>query len=369
MRELNKKEYFNKVLGSWLGRIAGDFVGAPLEFKPYRYIRRRYKNLSYFPKKINLDYVNDDEMYEICALLALEKYGPDLTANDIAKEWLRSIYKNYFTAEKAAINNLRKGIFPPLSGKINNIFYDAIGAQMRADIWGQITPGCPELAKYYAEMDGTISHSGIGIEGEVFVASLISEAFFENNIRKNIEKVLKLLPPPDKSLYSYIIFNSIRLYEKYPNNFRKARKELMRIWKEIRWSKLIKKEPLFSKRAIVFLNKVISGVHVLPNAGIIVLSLLYGAQDEKDTLGRSICVAAMMGLDTDCNCGNVGAIVGAQIGAEEIPDKWKKPLKNTFSTYVKGYEKWKITELAERIVKVGETIIKDKGQGCVKIIP
>ncbi|MHA1336739.1 MAG: ADP-ribosylglycohydrolase family protein [Promethearchaeota archaeon] len=62
MRELNKKEYFNKVLGSWLGRIAGDFVGAPLEFKPYRYIRRRYKNLSYFPKKINLDYVNDDEM-------------------------------------------------------------------------------------------------------------------------------------------------------------------------------------------------------------------------------------------------------------------------------------------------------------------
>jgi len=212
---------------------------------------------------------------------------------------------------------------------------------MRADIWGQITPGCPELAKYYAE----------------------------NNIRKNIEKVLKLLPPPDKSLYSYIIFNSIRLYEKYPNNFRKARKELMRIWKEIRWSKLIKKEPLFSKRAIVFLNKVISGVHVLPNAGIIVLSLLYGAQDEKDTLGRSICVAAMMGLDTDCNCGNVGAIVGAQIGAEEIPDKWKKPLKNTFSTYVKGYEKWKITELAERIVKVGETIIKDKGQGCVKIIP
>jgi len=62
MKEISYKDYYNKVLGSWLGRVAGDFVGAPVEFRPYSYIKSRYSNLTYFPKPIDLDYVNDDEM-------------------------------------------------------------------------------------------------------------------------------------------------------------------------------------------------------------------------------------------------------------------------------------------------------------------
>ena len=59
-----------------------------------------------------------------------------------------------------------------------------------------------------------------------------------------------------------------------------------------------------NKRRVKFLNKYMSAVHVLPNIGIIILSLLY-SQDEEDQLGRVICIAAMMGLDTDCNCGKL----------------------------------------------------------------
>jgi len=110
-----------------------------------------------------------------------------------------------------------------------------------------------------------------------------------------------------------------------------------------------------------------SKVHVLPNIGIIILSLLYGAQDKEDPLGRSICVAAMMGYDTDCNCGNIGAILGAQLGADSIPSKWKDPLQDTFSTYVKGYEKWKISELARRIANIGEKLVEAKGKNKVQI--
>ena len=108
-----------------------------------------------------------------------------------------------------------------------------------------------------------------------------------------------------------------------------------------------------------------SGVHVLPNIGIIILSLLYGAQDKQDPFGRSICIAAMMGLDTDCNCGNIGAIMGVQLGIEKIPLKWKDPLQDTFSTYVKGYENWKISELASRIAKIGKQVCETK---CIKIV-
>jgi len=359
MTQISKETYFDGVLGSWLGRISGDFVGAPLEFKPYTYIRLRYGDIKYYPKPIDLDYVNDDEMYEICALIALEKHGIHLSASDIAREWVRLLYTQNFTAEKVALKNLRAGIKPPKSGQVNNIYYDAIGAQMRADIWGQITPGLPDLAKKYAKIDGSISHAGIGIQGEVFIAILLSQAFFEKNIRRNINNALKYLPPVKESLYTQIIKLAIHLYKKYPNNYRKARQRLIQHWHNIRRNIILAKEPKFSERSVKFLNRFVSGVHVLPNAGIIILALLYGAESE-DQLGDSICLAASMGLDTDCNCGNIGAILGAQLGAKKIPSKWKLPLRNTFSTYVKGYEKWKITELAKRVASIGIKVLKRK---------
>lgn len=370
MKQINSKEYYAKVLGSWLGRVAGDFVGAPVELRDFKYIERRYGEITYYPKKINLNYVNDDEMYEIIALLALEKYGLDLTAKDIALEWLNLLKyeRAVFTAEKVAFNNIKSNILPPESGISNNPYFDFIGAQMRADIWGQITPGYPELAKKYAEMDASISHSGIGIEGEIFVAVIISHAFFEKDIRKIIEQSLSYLPKEDESLYTKTVKKSISIYEQNPHNFRKARYILIdEYWIPLK-EKLINKEPNPETERAKILKGKESEVHVLPNIGIIILSLLYGAQDEYDPLGKSICTAAMMGYDTDCNCGNIGAIMGTQLGVDKIPSKWKEPLQDTFSTYVKGHEKWKISELARRIADIGERILKEKGLNLVKII-
>jgi ADP-ribosylglycohydrolase len=373
MKELTYENYYNKVYGSWLGRVAGDFVGAPVEFHPIIDIRTKYGEITYYPEPINLDYVNDDEMYEICALIALEKNGINLSSRDIAQEWIDLLYTMNFTAEKVALENLRSGINPPESGIQNNPFYDAIGAQMRADIWGQITPGCPKIAKEYAELDGIVSHSGIGIEGEVFVAVLISQAFFEDNIEDNINSALKSIPSEDESRYTQMVLEAKSLYEQIPDNFKKARRKLLRYWNKIRTEELIPETPPSDKKRISYLTEInlekdsIPDVHVLPNIGIIILSLLYGAQDE-DPLGRSICIAAMMGLDTDCNCGNIGAILGAQLGVDKIPKKWKEPLQDTFSTYVKGYEKWKISELARRIAEIGKKVVKEKCQNQIKII-
>jgi len=369
MKEITEQQYYNKVFGSWIGRVAGDFVGAPLELRDIKTIERRYGEINYYPKKINLNYVNDDEMYEIIALISLEKYGLNLRARDIALEWpkLLKYEKAVFTAEKVALNNIKSKIFPPESGILNNPYFDFIGAQMRADIWGQITPSCPELAKIYAEMDGSISHSGIGIEGEIFVAVLISHAFFEDDIRKNIEKSLAYIPKENKSLYTKTIKLAIKTYEQNPNNFKEARSVLIdEYWRRIK-KELINKEPNPETNRAIILNGKESEVHVLPNIGIIILSLLYGVQDKEDPFGRSICIAGMMGYDTDCNCGNIGAILGAQLGANNIPNKWKDPLQDTFSTYVIGYEKWRISELAKRVTNVGIKMIKEKCQTRVKI--
>ncbi|MFO7795930.1 MAG: ADP-ribosylglycohydrolase family protein [Promethearchaeati archaeon] len=367
MKELSKKVYYNKVYGSWLGRISGDFVGAPIEFLPIILRKLIYGEIHYYPRTVDINYVNDDEMYEICALVALQKNGIRISSQDIAQEWVNLLYTQNFTAEKKALNNLKGGILPPESGRRNNIYYDAIGAQMRADIWGQISPGLPELAKQYAQIDGRISHAGIGVEGEIFIAVLISQAFFKPDICRNIISALEYLPSTRESLYTQMVENAIRLYEQYPNDYKIARQELIQYWHYIRRNVLLEEENLFNERSIKYLNRFISGVHVLPNAGIITLALLYGSMS-GDPLGKSICIAASMGLDTDCNCGNIGAILGAQIGATNIPMKWKAPLRNTFSTYVKGHERWKITELAKQIYKVGLSVIKEKGEEIIRII-
>lgn len=371
MKEISNKEYYNKVFGSWIGRVVGDFVGAPVELKNTDFIQQKYGDITDFPEPIDLNYVNDDEMYEIVALIALEKNGINLTAKDIAREWVNLLNREdyVFTAEKIALNNLKENITPPRSGILNNFYYDFIGAQMRADIWGQISPGCPEIAKNYAQIDGSISHAGIGIEGEVFVAVVISQAFFEIEIRQNIEKALDFIPSEETSLYTQMVKKAIILFEQNPKNFRKARDLLVnQYWREEIVGHLIKNSINFPIERRIMLNTRVGGVHVLPNIGIIVLSLLYGAYDEEDPLGRSVCIAAMMGLDTDCNCGNIGAILGVQIGADNIPLKWKKPISDTFSTYVKGYEKWKISELAQRITIIGDKVINEKGLNLVKIL-
>ncbi|MFX1570543.1 MAG: ADP-ribosylglycohydrolase family protein, partial [Promethearchaeota archaeon] len=353
-----------------IGRVVGDFVGIPVELKSYEDIKNKYGNITDYPEPIDLNHVNDDEMYEIIALIALEKYGIDITAREIAFEWVNLLKREdyVFTAEKIALNNLKAGIKPPQSGILNNFYFDFIGAQMRADIWGLITPGCPNIAKKYAEIDGSISHAGIGIEGEIFIATLISLGFFEKDIRHNIDTALQYLPSEKESLYSKMIKKAIEIYKQNPTDYRAARKKLIKEY----WIKEVVREVLnsskdFSIERRLLLNTRLGSVHVLPNIGIIILSLLYGAQDEQDPFGKSICTAAMMGYDTDCNCGNIGAILGVQQGANKIPLKWREPLQDTFSTYVKGYEKWKISELSRRIVNIGIKVVENKAQSVIKI--
>ncbi|KKM94514.1 hypothetical protein LCGC14_1197590 [marine sediment metagenome] len=372
MKEISSKDYYNRVFGSWLGRVAGDFVGVPVEGRPYELILEKYGDITDFPEPIDLNHVNDDEMYEIVALLAMEKFGINITSQQIGQEWLNLLSRedNIFTAEIIAYNNLKAGILPPQSGILNNFYYDFIGAQMRADIWGQITPGCPEIAKEYAEIDGCVSHAGVGIEGEVYLAVLISQAFFEPDIKKNIETALKYLPKKEDSLYTQTVLKAIDLYENNKTDFRVARQTLIKdYWLKELVSKVVSSSLVFQRDFVrrIVLNTGMGMIHTLPNIGIIILSLLYGAQDKDDPFGRSVCIAAMMGYDTDCNCGNIGALMGAELGVDKIPEKWKDPLQDTFSTFVKRNEKWKISELSRRIANIGEKVIKDKGKNIVRI--
>lgn len=84
------------------------------------------------------------------------------------------------------------------------------------------------------------------------------------------------------------------------------------------------------------------------NLAIVVLALLHGELDYEKT----ITTAVMCGLDTDCNAGTAGSIVGAAIGIQNIEDKWTKPLQNTVKTTVASFGEGSISEIAVRIQEV-----------------
>ena len=90
------------------------------------------------------------------------------------------------------------------------------------------------------------------------------------------------------------------------------------------------------------------GVHTINNAAIVAMALLWGQKD----FTRSIGLAVMGGLDTDCNGATVGSIAGVMVGVGAIPDHWKEPLNDGLESYVAGEGEGRISDLAQRTLRL-----------------
>ncbi len=58
-----------------------------------------------------------------------------------------------------------------------NPYREWIGAQIRADAWGYVCAGNPELAAEFAYRDSCWTHRANGIYGEMMFAAIIAAAF------------------------------------------------------------------------------------------------------------------------------------------------------------------------------------------------
>ena len=72
---------------------------------------------------------------------------------------------------------------------------------------------------------------GDGVYGGIFVAALYSEAYFESDIPKIIEKALISIPA--ESDYYKIIKDVIKLHKQYPSDWQAAWKELESKWGDV----------------------------------------------------------------------------------------------------------------------------------------
>ena len=334
-----------KIEGAWMGRICGCLLGASVEgiysnelipflketnnYPMHRYICRtditeeicnKYNYgffKRYYADEITGMPVDDDLNYVIIAQEIINKYGRDFTPFDVSRAWLQSQCKNaYCTAERVAFRNFVNGYEPPQSAMYKNPFREWIGAQIRGDYWGYINPGNPELAAEMAWRDASISHIKNGIYGEMFVAAAIAVAATTNDIEKIILGGLSQIP------YTSRFYEAITLILE---NYKKG----------------VSQKDCFETIHKMYDEYTEHGwCHTIPNAMIVVASLLYGEGD----YGKSICMAVEAAFDTDCNGATVGSILGMANGIESIPEYWGKPINNTLRTSIFGVATVKVSE-------------------------
>lgn len=310
---IHDEDFKQKIRAGWVAQIIGGAMGTALEGYTTANLRKAFGEIRDYVRKPNT--LNDDITYELAFLKAFEEKGYDVTAEDIALQWVALIPFGW-SAEDIALKNLRSGIFPPQSGIHQNPFYEWIGAQMRGAICGMVAPGDPREAARLAFIDGTISHGNNGIIGEVFNALLVSLAFVETDIKKILEMSMDMLPK-ESEYYSVIKF----AYEscRVSSDWEEAWHICERRFERYNW------------------------VHAYPNAAAEVVALWFGNGDFDDTMH----IIAMEGQDVDCNAAQIMTALGIIGGMESIPKRWMEPIGDKLYTYVRTMKEMTIEELVD----------------------
>jgi len=349
-RSLPDTNWRDRIAGAWLGRIAGCLLGKPVEgwhtpelrrllegtgnYPLKRYISRNddlLRELGRDPNRCwieNIDHcapVDDDTNYTVMAALRLVKrYGRDFTPDQVMSTWLDSQPKTaYCTAERVAFRNFIAGLIPPDSASYQNPYREWIGAQIRADYFGYINPGNPQMAAEMAWRDASISHTKNGIYGELFIAAMLAAAAVHQARPDHVPAVIEagLAEIPSRSRLS----EAVRQVLDWHRNGLDAEACMAHIH-----------ERYNEKNGHDW-------CHTISNAMIVVVALLYGGLD----FSRSICLAVGAGFDTDCNGATVGSIVGMMIGAKAIPNSWTEPLGGFLNTSIIDVGKVRIDDLVD----------------------
>ncbi len=311
-----REEYIEKIYAGWLGKIIGIRMGAPIEGWTYEKIKEVYGELRGYPQEYKRFAADDDSNGPIFFLRALEdkKPGTKLTAQDVAEALLNyAPYEHGFfwwggygtSTEHTAYLNLLNGIEAPRSGSMEqngSTAAEQIGGQIFIDTWGLVAAGNPDLAASLAKEAASVTHGGNGVWGGVFVAVCISFAFVEKDIKKILEKGLSYIPTD--CTYAAMVKAVMEFYET-------RRSEA---WMEC-----------FDYIYHHFgYDKYPGNCHIIPNAAVMILALLYGEGD----FARTLEICNRCGWDTDCNVGNLGTIMGVRNGLEGIPADLRAPVND-----------------------------------------
>lgn len=307
-----------RVYAGLLGKAIGVRLGAPLEvgFDGPEHIRHVYGEIDGYVTSYS-NFAADDDTNGLVFLTRdarLRRRCPcTVTAAEAADAWLnytsdgRGMFwwggYGEFT-EHTAYVNLKRGVPAPACGSaLTNgaVLSEQIGAQIFADGWGLLCPGDPAAAADCAAAAASVSHEGEGVNGARFIAACVARAFNETDVPGIIRAGLGVIPVG--SAYAQAVRDVVEFHRNCPTDFRAC-------------LDFLRREHGYSRYG--------GAAPIVPNAGVVVLALLYGGGD----FSKTVCIAAMCGWDTDCNAGNAGCIAGVAGGLDGIDSAWRGPIND-----------------------------------------
>ncbi|WP_290062561.1 ADP-ribosylglycohydrolase family protein [Amycolatopsis solani] len=254
---------------------------------------------------------DDDLNYPMLALSLVEEHGRGFTTGDVAQLWLDNLPAGrVFTAERAAYRNLLDAREDTATH--HNPFREWIGALIRADVFGWISPGDVPGAARMAAVDARLSHTRNGVYGAMWVAGLAAAAMVCDTVDEVLDAAMAAIPA-SSDLAKAVHFGRSAAGD---GDVRSGLDRLYEAYGHLHW------------------------VHVLNNAATIAYALAKGGGE----FGPSVAIAVTAGWDTDSAAATVGGVVGALSGVGEY---WSKPLDGRIATSLPGGER-RIADLAAR---------------------
>jgi hypothetical protein len=215
-RSISPEVLKDKIAGGWAGKMIGVTYGAPTEFRAKSKIND--DPIDWKPADIKGSMWQDDIYVQLTFLMSMDKYGIDAPAKKYQEMFAKAGYPLWH-ANMQGRKNYYDSIFAPASGSPEyNLHADDIDFQIEADYIGFMCPGMPATATGIADKIGHIMNYGDGVYGGIFVAALYSEAYFESDIPKIIEKALRSIPA--ESDYYKIIQDVMKLHQQYPSDWK-----------------------------------------------------------------------------------------------------------------------------------------------------
>ena len=343
----------DRVLGGWLGRIAGCNLGKPVEdgdfwtpdrIRAYLELAGAYPLRDYIPAldpmpenfrlracwpettqgHVHGGARDDDVDYSILSLWLLEQYGFGVTPGRVADAFLAFLpYLRVFTAERATLVNLLHRVPINAVGETRNPYREWIGALIRADVYGWALPDQPAAAARLVFSDASLSHRSNGIYAAMWAAALVSAACSAGTVAEAIERSLNYVPERSRLAEALgIVYQLYRTGHAWEQALERSRSR----FGHYNW------------------------VHSINNACLIAAGLLWGDGDFAATVGLTV----QGGWDTDSNAATAGSVAGTVLGAARLPAHFISPLQDRTRSAVFGYDNSRISDLARRTISLAE---------------
>ncbi len=310
----------DRAVGCLVGLAVGDAFGDIGRSDPYRQRYGIITNLYAGAKS------TDDTEFAVLTAQTLLDCGGELTTDALLASWQKYILAQGGLFERGgrplygAVENLRRGARPPLSGQDNVLNYDD-GAAMRIAPIGVLCAGDPQRAAELAQIESEISHYKDGIWAAQAVAASVAVAMVGGTTEEIIAAGLAQIP--DDSWLGRTMARAMHICDD-AGSIEKA-------WEALH-------------------TELWTPVHAASPEAIPQIYAIFRLTDGD--FHKGMFWGGNFGRDADTIGAVIGAMAGARQGIDVIPDEWVEKVRQPAGVCLKFAATKDMVTLAEQLAEL-----------------